>query len=104
MVRWLILAAVIGLVWIVIGWSATPGNAEEQRYGDIVAVGDDSPALPVAFAQNDSAIDDEDTRLSVQLWTVLAAAGAAGVGLLAFLLRAVMGWVKPPPPQEEPPH
>ncbi len=103
MVRWLILAAVVGLVWLVAG-TAAPGSAEEQRYGDIVAADDDSPAQPVTFAQDDSAIDDEDTRLSVQLWTVLAAAGAAGVGLLAFLLRAMLGWVKPPPPQEEPPH
>ncbi len=102
MVRWLILAAVVGLVWLVAG-TAAPGGAEEQRYGGLEAAGD-SAAPPVASAQDDSAIDDEDTRLSVQLWTVLAAAGAAGVGLLAFLLRAVFGWVKPPPPQEEPPH
>ena len=101
--RWLILAAVVGLVWLVAG-TATPGSAEEQPYGNIVVAGDSSPAHPAAFAQDDSAIDDEDTRLSVQLWTVLAAVGAAGVGLLAFLLRAMLGWVKPPPPQEEPPH
>ncbi|MCH8994475.1 MAG: hypothetical protein IH959_05830 [Chloroflexi bacterium] len=103
MVRWLILAAVVGLVWLVAG-TAAPGSAEEQPYGDSVAAGDNSPALPGASAQDDGTIDDEDTRLSVQLWTVVAAAGAAGVGLLAFLLRAMLGWVKPPPPQEEPPH
>jgi hypothetical protein len=48
--------------------------------------------------------DDEDQRVPVQVWTVFAAGVAMGLGLLGFLLRAVMGWVKPPPPQEEAHH
>jgi hypothetical protein len=49
---------------------------------------------------------DSDTNhtLAVQLWTVLAAAGAMGLGLVFFLVRVALGRVKPPPPQEEAHH
>ncbi len=45
-----------------------------------------------------------DHTLAVQLWTVLAAAGAVGVGLVFFLVRVALGRVKLPPPQEEAHH
>jgi len=47
---------------------------------------------------------DGGQRMHVQLWTVLAAGGAACVGLLLFLARIAMGWVKPPPPPQEDAH
>jgi hypothetical protein len=54
-------------------------------------------------AQEDSGNAD-DSRVEVQLYTVLAAVIAAGVGLLLLLARITMGWVKPVPPPEEPHH
>ena len=47
---------------------------------------------------------NDDTRVPVQVWTVMAFGSAAGVGLVLYLLRVAMGWVKPPPPQKEPDH
>jgi hypothetical protein len=46
----------------------------------------------------------EDQRLPVQLWTVMAAGGAAAVGLLLFFVRIALGRVAPPPPQEDAHH
>ncbi len=45
--------------------------------------------------------DENAERVPVQVWTVFAAGGALSAGLLLFLLRVVMGGVKPPPSQEE---
>jgi hypothetical protein len=60
----------------------------------------DAPALST-FSAQDGAAPGADTRVPVQLWTVLAAGGALALGLLFFLVRLVMGWVQPPPPREE---
>jgi hypothetical protein len=51
-----------------------------------------------------SAAAENDTRVPVQVWTVLAAVSAAGVGLVLFLVRLTMGWVKPPPAPPESEH
>ena len=59
-------------------------------------------------ASEHSALQSDDNgsdhTLAVQLWTVLAAAGAAGVGLVFFLVRIALGRVRPPPPREEAHH
>ncbi len=47
---------------------------------------------------------DSDDRVPVMVWTVLAAAGAMALGLVLYLLRLIMGWVKPPPEQQEGQH
>jgi len=46
----------------------------------------------------------ENDVVDVQVWTLVAVGVAAAVLLLALLLRVAMGWVKPPPPQEDTPH
>jgi hypothetical protein len=52
--------------------------------------------------QQDQPVEDDDSRIDVMVWTVFAATLAVSIGLLLFLLRLIMGWVKAPPaPQEE---
>ncbi len=65
---------------------------------------DDVPDIEVVDVapQIDGAADD--SRVEVQTWTVFAAVAAAGVTLLVFAGRVMMGWVKPPPPPDESPH
>ena len=46
----------------------------------------------------------ENDVVDVQVWTLMAVGVGAAVLLLALLLRIAMGWVKPPPPQEESGH
>ena len=62
---------------------------------------DDSEETVVLDVSPQADALDEDHGAKVQSLTVLAVAGAAALGLLAFLGRAIMGWVKPPPPPEE---
>lgn len=101
-------AATVAFVWIV-GGASTPSPSAAQERASVLAPVDAAegwPAAEVAPAQggDEEANPDGDERLPVQLWTLVAAGGAAGVGLLAFLLRLAMGWVKPPPPAEESHH
>jgi hypothetical protein len=52
--------------------------------------------------QDQPSDDGDDDRVEVMVWTVFAAALALSIGLVLFLVRLVMGWVKvPPTPQEE---
>ncbi len=68
------------------------------------AVDDDHETEIVDVSPQIDGVADSDSRVEVQTWTIFAAVGAAAVGLLVFMVRAIMGWVKPPPPQEESPH
>ena len=46
----------------------------------------------------------DDQRIDVMVWTLFACAGAAAVGLMLLAVRAGMGWVKPPPQQDDAHH
>ena len=65
---------------------------------------DASDGETAAGAQVELQVDGDggdDTRVAVQLWTVLAAGGAAAVALVLFLLRVMLGRVKEAPPPSE---
>lgn len=46
----------------------------------------------------------DDQRIDVQMWTVMAAGGAAALGLVLLGIRLALGWTKPVPEQEEAHH
>ena len=60
--------------------------------------------VPELDPQGENAAAVEDDVVDVQVWTLVAAAGAAAVTLLLLLLRVAMGWVKPPPAQDDGSH
>ena len=101
--RALALAAAVAaaLLWVAAGVSSPAAGAAEEQAAAFAsgaeAVGWTAPAQ----GGDEEANPDRDDRVPVQIWTVFAAGGAAGVGLVVYLLRVAMGWVKPPPPPEE---
>ena len=98
-----IAGAVIGAVLLAMD-AVVPKPALAAARGQTIAVaasvGQGGPAA-TPLQTSDSG---NDQRVPVQLWTVVAAGGAAGVGLVLFLLRIALRRVKPPPPQEEAHH
>ena len=99
----LVLAAgvVAGAVLIALDAVTPTTTVARDRRTSISSNGGPPGGLGAIAAQASS---EPDQRVPVQLWTVLAAGGAAGVGLVLFLLRVALGRVKPPPPQDESHH
>lgn len=102
----LLTAAVLAAVaWIAADASRPALGAAEAETPALVsagaAVGGSAPLL-MQVQEEDSS--DGDERVQVQVWTVFAAGAVAGVGLVLYLLRLAVGWVKAPPSQEEGQH
>lgn len=55
----------------------------------------------ISLQQDRAANDADDSRIDVQVWTIMAAGGAASLGLVLYLVRILLGRVQPPPPQQE---
>ncbi|MCH8026469.1 MAG: hypothetical protein IH866_06715 [Chloroflexi bacterium] len=74
---------------------------------DVASAAEQAPAVADDYTASDLQTDEvagDDDVVDVQVWTLVAVGAAAAVLLLALLLRIAMGWVKPPPPQEDSPH
>ena len=96
----------ISVVVVVGSWSVGTG-----REATIAHAGERTPALASAStsigpptlevnAQEDGTgggTSTEDDRVPVQVWTILAAGGAAALGLVLYVVRLALGGVKPPP-------
>ncbi len=55
----------------------------------------------ISLQQDGGASNADDSRIDVQVWTIMAAGGAASLGLVLFLVRILLGRVQPPPPQQK---
>ncbi len=99
-------AAMAALLWMFTGVTAPGASLAEEGAtafaADDATVGWTAPAFAQGQGDEQEASARDDERVPVQGWPVLAAGGAAGVGLVLYVLRLLAGWVKPaPPPQEE---
>ncbi|MDZ4278406.1 MAG: hypothetical protein U1B78_04635 [Dehalococcoidia bacterium] len=105
MKRTLLVAVLIGF-GVAALWNVSGAIEASTDGGDhaaaVVSAQDGEDAQDTDSAQNRESVDGQ--RVDIQVWTILAAAGAAGLGLLLLVLRMAMGWVKPPPPADEAHH
>lgn len=100
--------ALVGGLWAIMSPTAAVGARQAQPRpaftSDDATAAWSVPTGAIAQGRDAQASADDDTRVPVQVWTLMAFGGAAGLGLVLYLLRVAMGWVKPPPPQKEPDH
>ena len=98
-------AAIAAFLWMT-GAMTAPGRSVARERAPAHAAADSAlgwtaQAAPDVQGGGGPGSADDSTRVPVQVWTVVAAVGAAAVGLVLFLLRLAAGWVKGPPQQED---
>ncbi len=102
--RTITLSAAIAALLLVVAWSVSADHGVASDGASVPLEGGWTAQTAPDAQEGGSATTESDTRVPVQVWTVLAAISAAGVGLVLFLVRLAMGWVKPPPPPQEGEH
>jgi hypothetical protein len=107
-VRWAIVlgAPVLGALValsIVVAWSALDGTRAEGDGAFVVARSETHGGLAMSAPQRQETPANggqDDQRVPVQVWTIVAAAGTAVLGLGLYALRRALGLVPPPPTPE----
>ena len=101
---WLLVAAAsLGL------WLLATGAVVDQPGLDQSEVSFEAAYAEVAGGTEAMLVDRQvdgggDSRVDVQVWTIVVVSGVAAIGLLLLVVRMMMGWTKPPPPQEDGEH
>lgn len=102
MVRATLIAGVLAMLAVGSIALAAPRDALALGVAGIVIDASDDASGPAQIDRSAQTSDEgDDTSMEVVLWTVLAAAIAAGVGLLLYMVRVILGRVQPPPVQPQ---
>lgn len=100
-----VLAAVASLGFWLLATGAVAGppglDQRDESFGVAYAEMDGGAAPMLVDRQVD---DGGDSRVDVQVWTIIVVSGGAAVGLLLLVVRMMMGWTKAPPSQEDGEH
>ncbi len=95
-------AVVAGFVWVAVALATAREAGVRPAPAFVSASGAGWSEAGDAWVQADgNGAGENDDRVGVQVWTVMAGGGALSVGLLLFLARVVMGGVKRPPDHDE---
>ena len=97
MTRLFLTAALIAIAFVVFASQDYASAADVASHHAQAIDAQDAPA-------DGGAQQTDDQRVDIMVWTLFAAAGAAATGLVLLAVRAGMGWVKPPPPQQDDAH
>ena len=101
---WLLaVAASLGFWLLATGAVAEPPGLDQRGVSLGAAYGEmDGGTAPVLV--NRQVDDAGDSRVDVQVWTIVVVSAGAAVGLLLLVVRMMMGWTKAPPPEEDGEH